>query len=689
MSCTHEVDASNKECDESEFFWTCCDSCDRELHNFNNKQIAEDSADGVLENTFSHEALAHGIGKLKYPNDEKAGSEYSFDWADVLPEVENRMERILSELNNGDSPRPLGCRIGELFNEIGTAVRERLEIPQDRFSAEFTCQFAFHEHKLDSTGMNEGEKPELVLVEHHSLLPSVLLSWKHVKVPVVFFHGDEQTVLRKLLSSAIHIWSIQGYRRRFVMEVAFYEDYFELICFNPSGIIHSKNSCISDAMNLARLVLGLLFMSPEDLGYDPSVLFDEEHSTLVNQKKYSRKVVCGLTSHFNISATTCVIAERSGELYTIKDVWLDGEENDDGPFEVQILRRISDVENVPRLVDHERVKTRHGAEDSTNPFGKTDESFYLPTRFHHRYVMKPAGTHLDRFISLEEIVSAIRDIVKVIKDLLERRIVHGDISFYNIVLAPNAESPTSLRKGCVVDFVHAVDLDRGIESKVLVNPWFCPQYLAGAIYKGEYIPKRTFYQDLESTLYLLCFVCIALDGPDKPLDLEIFSKRAPLLKWDNAHSPESLYSAYLDRAEALESRWRFKERILAHFHPYFEDLKATTLKMYDLLFPDVLYDFGLRNVEENLKKLRESLKEVETVPDSDQGAEKKRETLRQIKDCEKRLAVKPLDRESPDELFAKMFAILDGTLDRLRQKSSSRAKDVSEISTEQSTGDRN
>ncbi|KAL5478729.1 hypothetical protein ACEPAI_2006 [Sanghuangporus weigelae] len=621
MSCTHEVDASDKERDDSEFLWTCCESCD---------QIAQDVANGVLENRFSHEALAHGIGKLKYPNDEKAASEYSFDWTNVLPEVEKRQEHFLSEINNGDSSRPLGCRIGELFNEIGTAVRERLEIPQDPFPAEFTCQFAFCEHKLDSTGMSEGEKPELVLVEHHYLLPSVLLSWKYVMVPVVFFHGDEQTVLRKLLSSAIHTWSVQGYRRRFVMGVAFYEDYFELICFNPSGIIHSENSCISDAMNLARLVLGLLFVNSEDLGYDPSVLCDEEHSTLVNQKRYSRKVVCGLISHFNISATTCVIAERSGQLCTIKDVWLDSEENDDGPFEVQILRRISDVENVSRLVDHERVKTRHGAEDSTNPFWVTDESFYLPTRFHNRYVMKPAGTHLDRSISLEEIISAIRDIVKVIKDLLQRRIVHGDISFYNVVLAPNSESPTSLRKGCVIDFVHAVDLDCDIERKVLVNPWFCPQYLAGAIYK-----------------------------------------------------------AYLDRAEALKSRWRFKERILAHFHLYFEDLKTTALKMYDLLFPDVLYDFGRRNVEENLKKLRASLEEAKTKPDSDEGAEKIRETLRQIKDCEKRLAVKPLNKESPDELFAKMFAILDGTLDRLRQKSSSSAADDAMINTEQSTGDQN
>ncbi|KAL5520557.1 hypothetical protein ACEPAG_9781 [Sanghuangporus baumii] len=689
MSCTHQVDPSDKERDDSEILWTCCESCDPELRQLNDRQIAQGLAKGALENRFSHEAIAHGIGKLKYPNDEKAASEYSFDWTNVLPEVENRMERILSELKNGEPSRPLGCRIGDLFNEIGTAVRERLEIPHDPFSAEFTCQFAFYEHKLDSSGMNEGEKPELVLVEHHSLLPGALLSWKYVKVPVVFFHGDEQTVLRKLLSSAIHIWSVQGYRRRFVMGIAFYEGDFGLICFNPSGIIHSESFCVSNAMNLARLVLGLLFINSEDLGYDPSVLCDEDHSTLANQKKYSRKVVCGLTSPFSISATTCVIAERSGELYTIKDVWLDSEENDDGPFEVQILRRISDVENVPRLVDHERVKTRHGAEDSTNPFWVNDESFCPPIHFHNRYVMKPAGTHLDRSVSLEEIISAIRDVVKVIKDLLQRRIVHGDICFYNVVLVPNMESPTSLRKGCVIDFVHAVDLDCDIERKVFVNPWFCPQYLAGAIYKGEWIRKRTYYQDLESTLYLLCFVCIALEGPDKPLDLDIFSKKAPFLKWDNAHSPESLYSAYLDRAEALKSRWRFKERILAHFHPYFEDLKTTALKMYDLLFPDVLYDFGRRNVEENLEKLRASLEEAESKPDSGEGAEKIRETLRQIKDCEKRLAVKPLYKESPDELFAKMFAILDGTLDRLRQKSSRHATEDSEINTVQSTSGQN
>ncbi|KAL5498153.1 hypothetical protein ACEPAH_2283 [Sanghuangporus vaninii] len=653
MSCTHQVDASNKERDDSEFLWTCCESCDRELSDFNSKRIAQGVANGVLENTFSHEALAHGIGKLKYPNDEKAASEYSFDWADVLPEVENRMERILSELNNGDSPHPLGCRIGELLNEIGTAVRERSEIPQDPFSTGFTCQFAFSKSEVYETGLNEGKKPELVLVEHRSLLRGPRLSWRSVKVPVVFFHGDKETVLRKLLSSAVHIWSIQGYGRRFVMDIGFCKDVFELTCYNPSGITHSEASCISDAMNLARLILGLLFVSADDLGYDTSVLFNDEHSTIVNQKKYYREFVDDAGRLFGSLATSCVFVKRSGELYVVKDAWLYKEENDIVPFEAQILSQINGAENVPRLVDHERLKTRDGTEDSTDLFWNTDGFPGSLTRIHHRYVMKPAGVRLNWFISLEEIVSAIRDVVKVIKDLLEHRILHGNINFYNVLLTPDTGSPTSLRKGLVINFANAIKMDHypyGYRAEM--SRWFCPQDVVYAHWECDWFFKRTYYQDLESTFYLLYFVCIALDGPDKPLDLEIFSKRAPLLK-----------------AEALESRWRFKERILAHFHPYFEDLKMTALKMYDLLFPDVLYDFGRRNVEENLKKLRESLKEVETVPDSDE--------------------VKALDRVSPDELFARMFAILDGTLDRLRQKSSSRAKDASEISTEQSTGDQN
>ncbi|OCB88001.1 hypothetical protein A7U60_g4959 [Sanghuangporus baumii] len=282
------------------------------------------------------------------------------------------MEHILSELNNGDSSRPLGCRIGELFNEIGVAIRERLEIPQAPFSAEFTCQFAFSKSEVDETGLNEGKKPELALVEHRSLLRDPHLSWRNVKVPVVFFHGDRETVLKRLLSSAVHIWSIQGYGRRFVMGIGFYKDEFELTCFNPLGIIHSEASCISDAMNLARLILGLLFVSADDLGYDASVLFDDEHSTIVNQKIYYREFVDDAGRLFDSLATSCVFAKRSGELYAIKDAWLYKEENDVVPFEAQILSQINDVENVPRLVDHERLKTRDGTEDSTDLFWNTD-----------------------------------------------------------------------------------------------------------------------------------------------------------------------------------------------------------------------------------------------------------------------------------------------------------------------------
>ncbi|KAL5478730.1 hypothetical protein ACEPAI_2007 [Sanghuangporus weigelae] len=664
------------------------ESCDRELLQLNDKQIAQGRVKGVLENRFSHQALVHGIGKLKYPNDKKAASEYSFDWTNVLPEAENRMERILSELKNEESLLPLGCRIGELFNEIGVAIRERLEIPQAPFSAEFTCQFAFSEPEVDEVGLNEGKKPELALVDHLSLLPGGSLSWRNIKVPVVFFHGHKETVMRKLLSAAVHIWSIQGYGRRFVMGVGFYKDGFELTCFNPSGIIHSEASCISDAMNLARLILGLLFVSADDLGYDASVLFDDEHSTIVNQKKYYRKLVDGAGRLFGSSATSCVFAECSGELYAIKDAWLYYDKKDDVPSEAQILSQINDVENVPRLVDHERLKTRDGTEDSTDLFGNTDGFPGLSTRFHHRYVMKPAGVRLNWFISLEEIVSAIRDVVKAIKDLLARRILHGDINFSSVLLALDTGSPTSLRKGLVVNFSNAIEMDNDpFGLKAEMSQWFCSQDLAYAHCKCDWFFKRAYYQDLESTLYLLCFVCIALDGPNRAIDFEVLFKRGPLSKWVGLDSPESWYSAYLDRAEALKSRWRFKERILAHFHPYFEDLKTTALKMYDLLFPDVLSGSGRRNVEENLRKLRESLKKGETEADSDEGAEKKRETLRQIKDCKRRLAVKPLNKESPDELFAKMFAILDSTLDRLRQKSSSHTTDDPETGAEQSTGD--
>ncbi|OCB88000.1 hypothetical protein A7U60_g4958 [Sanghuangporus baumii] len=235
--------------------------------------------------------------------------------------------------------------------------------------------------------------------------------------------------------------------------------------------------------------------------------------------------------------------------------------------------------------------------------------------------MKPAGVRLNWYISLEEIVSAIRDVVKVIKDLLERRILHGNINFYSVLLAPDTGSSTSLRKGLVINFANAIKMDYDpYGHRAEMSRWFCPQDVVIS-------NRRSTYCAL-----------------------------APLLKWMNLNSPESWYSAYLDRAEALESRWRFKEKILSHFRPYFEDLKTTTLKMYDLLFPDVLFGSGRRNVEENLRKLRESLKEGETEVDSDEGAEKIRE--------------KPSSNQG-----------------LLRQKSSSHATDDPETGAEQSTGD--
>ncbi|KAL5513881.1 hypothetical protein ACEPAG_2642 [Sanghuangporus baumii] len=658
MTCLHEATLPEQR-DRQRECWTCCSDCDIAL-----PATRTISVPNLLEQVFRNEVIESGIDKRRKLGDESYASKYALNWADLLPEIESRKQSILYELSTNSASSSLECRMGTLLDEIGAAIGERLGIPRMDMSGEFTCQFSFSSVGDNRSVSNADKPPELALTVHEFIRVDRQFGWGLVIVPVLFRRDqdDFNWTSHKLLAFARHIWE-HTYSRRFVIGIAFGKADFHVMIFGQSGVMISREYGISDVSDFARLIVGLLFANEEELGYDSSMNGLE---ILVNGNGYTPSQVCG-RQELAFEGITCVLAKRCEDMYAVKDVWL--EEGILKPREVDILERISDIENVPRIVEYELLKTSDGAVDSTDFFKKGGTG--LPTLNHFRYVMKPVGTHLNGFTCLEELISVIRDIVKVIKDLHEHRILHADIRYDHVILVPDSGSPSSLRKACLIDFAYAIDLEDSryrYEIKATTSQWFYPQEIARAAAYPCISIKRGYYHDLESTLYLLCFVCLAFKGPNSGT-APTYEPDSPLLPWHYPTTPYEWEAAYLDRSQALTSRNCFHARILRHFHPYFEDVKECVLKMYDVLFPDVLDTYQRYNAGITLRCLFRKLQQAQTQPDLIEDIERKQEMLQQIHEYQRRLAIQALADQAPVEVFNKLFVILDDTLDMLRSKS--------------------
>ncbi|KAL5480603.1 hypothetical protein ACEPAI_1874 [Sanghuangporus weigelae] len=627
MTCLHEATLSEQQNRQKEC-WTCCSDCDIALPDSRTIFVPN-----LLEQVSRNEVIESGIGKRRKLGDESFVSKYALDWANLLPEIESRKQSILDELSTDSASSSLECRMGKLLDEIGAAIGKRLGIPRVDMSGEFTCQFSFSSDG-DNRSVSNADKPsELALTVHEFIRVDRQHGWGLVIVPMLFRRDrdidDFDWTSYKLLAFARHIWE-HTYSRRFVIGIAFGKDDFRLMIFGQSGVMFSRNYDISGVSDFARLVVGLLFANEEELGYDSSMNGLE---ILVNGNEYTPRNVCG-RQELTFEGSTCVLAKRFEDMYAIKDVWL--EEGILKPCEVNILERISDIENVPRIVEYELLKTRDGAVDSTDFFKKG--GIGLPTLRHFRYVMKPVGTHLNEFTCLDQLISAIRDIVKAIKDLHDRRILHADIRYDHIILVPDSGSPSPPRKACLIDFAYAIDLDDSryrYETKATTSQWFYPQEIERAA---------------------------AGSAPTYEPD-------SPLLPWHYPTTPYEWEAAYLDGSQALTSRICFHARILRHFHPYFEDVKECVLKMYDVLFPDALDAYQRHNAGITLRYLFRKLQHAQTQPDSIENIERRQVMLRQIHEYQRRLAIQAVADQPPVEVFNKLFLILDDTLDMLRRKS--------------------
>ncbi|KAG1851432.1 hypothetical protein DFJ58DRAFT_728873 [Suillus subalutaceus] len=162
----------------------------------------------------------------------------------------------------------------------------------------------------------------------------------------------------------------------------------------------------------------------------------------------------GLVGH----GMVCYLARRHNEEYIIKDCWVLGDK-DIALNEVAMLQAMQGVRGVPQLIEYWLVETKPQEVDETMSYrGKIWKSIQGTSRTHVRLVLKPRARPLHMFRTKVELVSAIRDIIRIQQIAVEEcGILHRDCSLNNTMIEDDGDGS----HGTLIDWEFTVHILEG------------------------------------------------------------------------------------------------------------------------------------------------------------------------------------------------------------------------------------
>ncbi|KAH8109274.1 kinase-like domain-containing protein, partial [Phellopilus nigrolimitatus] len=462
--------------------------------------------------------------------------------------------------------------------------------------------------------------------------------------------------------------------RRFVLGMAIFRDYVTFHYFDRAGVIASDTFNIHEhPEKFLRIVIGFLFSSKTELGYDNSIVVENGSLFItVKDKKFRLEQHIYAEPCIRGRGTACYLASLDGKQYVIKDSWVD--DNRQSP-EQQILKHLHGVAGVPTIAAYDAVKIGR-EKDTTRRLRKVfkKQKFFdkrelkwrsvhvkADDREHRRLVTTPYGDPLESFSSLIELISATRDLILIVRDLARKNVLHGDISLRNIILARLDEN-SPLRRAFLIDYDSAINF---VKQKDLHERRYrtgTVPYMALEILTcdedGDPEVAHTYYHDLESIFYVLCWICTVFQGPDSEKREDLDYENTTIAGW-MAQDPENVdhYHIRLRKKVSVVNRSVFKKDILGQFAPYFDDLHPCLSAMRLVLFNrNAGYD--------EVKEGREALDKWATMSqrERERAPGKYKEKVRQAK------RVVPLAYQYEDEVISDLVKICDDTLDDLAKK---------------------
>ncbi|GKZ54720.1 hypothetical protein AnigIFM49718_010539 [Aspergillus niger] len=427
--------------------------------------------------------------------------------------------------------------------------------------------------------------------------------------------------------------------RRFVLGFTLCGPIMRLWSFDRVGAISSTEFNINkEGSRFVVSMLGFLRMNLNDLGYDPSIITSSNGTRfieIVRDGKLERLVLEKIIRHSACivgRATTCWKARREGaESETplvIKDSWQYPERKDEGV----LLREATDkqVVNVARYYYHGTVQIQDKDDDTQGAVRKgldlrrgrryrrntniatldftaeppksghstsstrqkrtsshltppglpakrtcpgsqaTSDDGSNENRVHRCVVVCDYGVPIYKANSCASMLSAVAQCIEGYEPLHTKTgILYGDISTGNLLL--NEEGNSRSWPAFLIDLDLAIEEHRAQPSGAEGRTW-TRAFMSIGLLLGE---KHSFMHDLESFFWVIFWICIHNDGPDRSRVVRDYEKWNFMTMDNLAEFKKGIVSHEGDFLSRTES-----------FTEFYQPLKPWVDRLRKIVFPD-------------------------------------------------------------------------------------------------------
>ncbi|KAJ7242805.1 hypothetical protein B0H12DRAFT_1236679 [Mycena haematopus] len=420
---------------------------------------------------------------------------------------------------------------------------------------------------------------------------------------------DSASSLHRLIHDASDTFSNQD-DRRFQIGLTFAARTARLVLIDHSGVVTSQFFDVDKEPDLlVRSVAGLMLSSRPSIGFDTSIttLKNGERQIKVGHDVYDIVTRLAISHDVRGKATVVWHARRDNVDFVIKDNWTDIKRSH---IEARILEIAKDIPGIAKLVALETV-TINRTKDSTAALRSILNGHSPEIRLHQRMVMTPLAQKISHFRTKKELISVFIDAMEAHRSLVEKKILHCDISSNNIMISDELQLTSytaslgqPLRRGLLIDLDSASEVDN-IYWVGLVGTFF---FMSSAVLIHRSSAKQKPSDDLESFWWVLIYLSIRYAGPHNTARADYTAVIEGVSIFNHDQNQAGDIGRY--KKHILSAKGVLEREIFPKFSVYFEDLKPCMAELRDAFMKNkkkFTYDAML----DILRRTRDTLPAVE------------------------------------------------------------------------------
>ncbi|CCU76931.1 serine/threonine-protein kinase Sgk2 [Blumeria hordei DH14] len=494
--------------------------------------------------------------------------------------------------------------LNQLTDHFSNPSEKFPSIIKEELGSELRCHYFRSSDECPMTGTDNNCQADLITKRmEFSNVHTQKHQWSDVRALGEFSKNSSKNKRKarflQLSRLALEVFYTQPLRH-FVHGFCVFESSFELWVFNRSGAFSSGLFDLEkDKEKLVRAICSYLLMSDQELGMDSSIRqVDGRSFVSIDDKKLKKRTEFEINpnSFFRVRTlasrgTTCF--ETSDESKVVKYSWF----RIPGKSEIDFLYHANGIEGVVEYVSADVICTigDHLGElnfsnasfwkiSGSDPYFSTAEDAeeaeeaeesktpQLKDRELRRIVITPRGHSLRSCKTIMQFLVVIRDAIVAYRRLyVEKKILHGDISDGNIILAKVGGQI----QGVLIDLDHAEMVgpphDPNDNFSLIGTMKFMALERLQHASNSKPTINRTFHHDLESFFYVFIVGCITYEREEDSKEV------IDLQKWFTGTISEIFDAKLL----AVLS---FRIKILANFSTSFQCLRPLATELREILF---------------------------------------------------------------------------------------------------------